>query len=93
MKITTNNQPRDLLSFWDLSDKEQRQARSDFEWLEDIESDYGFFRYRGQLFHLANFTRSPQKGWDGHQADSYFSGTLVRLSADCEAVTVGRWLS
>ena len=93
MKITTNNQPRDLLTLWDFSDKEQAQIRSDFDWLDDIESDTGFFRYRGEVFNLANFLNQPQQGWHGALADSYFSGTLVRLSKDGESVTVGRWFS
>jgi len=93
MKITTNNQPRDLLYLSDLSDKEQAKARSDFDWLDDIESDSGFFRYRGKIFNLADFHSRPLQGWHGALADTYFSGTLVRLSEDGETVTVGSWVS
>ena len=46
MKITTNNQPRDLLTLWEFSEKEQAQIRSDYDWLDDIESDCCFFRYK-----------------------------------------------
>ena len=61
MKITTNNQPRDLLTLWDFSEKEQAQIRSDFDWLDDIESDSGFFRYRGEVFNLANFLNAAER--------------------------------
>ena len=94
MKITTNNQPRDLLTLWDFSDKEQAQIRSDFDWLDDIESDSGFFRYKGLIYHISEYLKDActPPGWDAAQADSWSSGTLVRLSEDCETVTVGRWL-
>ena len=93
MTIKTNNQPRDLLCFWDLSNAEQQSARSNFDWLDDLEENCGFFRYRGQLENLGDFLRGGPEGWDGARSDSYFSGTLVRLSEDGESVTVGRWLS
>lgn len=93
MTIKTNNQPRDLLCFWDLSKAEQELARLDFDWLEDLEENCGFFRYRRQILNLAEFMRGGADGWDGARSDSYFSGTLVRLSEDGESVTVGRWLS
>ena len=95
LKITTNNQPRDLLTLWDFSDKERIRIRSDFDWLDDIESDSGFFRYKGFIYHLSEFLHAActPLGWDGYQADSWFSGTLIRLSDDGETVTVGRWVS
>ena len=94
MKIITNMQPRELLSFSDFSEPAQNQLRRDFDWLADIEIQTGFFSYRGITYHLSQFLRDNcPDGWDGVAADSYFSGTVVRLSPDCEQVTVGRWLS
>ena len=91
MKITTNNQPRDLMSFYEFSAREQVQMRSDFDWMEDLESDCSFFRYKGWIYNLSEFSRdgSPE-GWDACLGDSFFSATLVRLSSDCETVIVGR---
>ena len=95
MLITTNNVPRDLLSLWDFSEKDQRTIRSDFDWMEDLESETGFFKYKGHIYNLTEFTRTSEHSelvsWDGNAPDSYFSGVLVKLSSDCEQVTCGRW--
>ena len=91
MTITTNNTPRDLLSFWDFSEKDQRTIRSDFDWMEDIESETGFFKYKGHIYNLAEFTRGGAEGWDGSLAESWSCGVLVKLSSDCEQVTCGWW--
>ena len=99
MKITTNNQARELKSFYEFSPKQQQQIRSDFDWLEDVESDCGFFEYRGTIHHLQNFMRlnaepgTELAAWDGYEADSYFSGTVVRLSSDGEYLVAGSYLS
>ena len=99
MHITTNNQPRELVCFWELTDKEQQIARARFDWMDDIERETGFFKYRGEIFNVSQFTRvvpaasHPLKDWHGHHADSHFSGTLVRLSDNGGSVIVGRYLS
>ena len=86
------------MSIFDFSPKQQQQIRNDFDWLEDLEESYGFFAYRGTIHHLANFLRvnaesgSDFYGWHGAEADSYFSGTLVKVLDD-EQVIVGRWVS
>ena len=92
MTITTNNVPRDLLTLWDFSDKDQRIIRDQFDWMEDIESDSMFFKYRGIIYNAGQFLRDgTPDGWDGNSPDTYFSGVLVKLSSDCEQVTCGRW--
>ena len=102
MKITTNNQARELKSFYEFSPKQQQQIRSDFDWLEDVESDCGFFEYHGTIHHLQNFMRIRRgeetdsralAGWDGYESDSYFSGTLVRLLSDGDSVVAGRYVA
>lgn len=101
MTIKTNNQPRALKCLFEFTLKEQARIRSDFEWLDEIESDRSFFDYRGQIFNLSTFMRVNANnepghsfyGWDGVDADSYFSGTLVKICSDCDFVVVGRWFS
>ena len=101
--VTTNNTPRDLMSLCDFSPKQQQQIRNDFDWLEDADenstlSSCCFFVYRGTIHHLSNFLRvnaesgSDFYGWHGAEADTYFSGTLVKVLDD-EQVIVGRWAS
>ena len=96
--ITTNNQPRELLYLQDFSEAEQQQIRSDYDWMEpeDLECNFGFFRYRSSVYHLQDFMRASGppvelEGWDGYHSDSYFSGVLIRLTEDCESVVVGRY--
>ena len=95
MTITTNNIPRDLLSFWDFSEADQRTIRSEFDWMDDVESETGFFKYRGWIYNLADFMRTSERSelvsWDGSKAESWSCGVLVKLSSDCEQVTCGRW--
>lgn len=89
MTIKTNNVPRDVLHWWDLTDAE----RVEFDYLADAEaqSDASFFRYRGVAYTLEEFMISPVKGWDGYRSDSYFSGMLVKYVQDCERVIVATY--
>ena len=92
LRVVSNNQPRDLLSFWDFSEKDQRTIRKEFDWMEDLEDDSMFFKYRGHIYNAGEFLRDgTPDGWDGNAPDSYFSGVLVKLTDDCEAVICGRW--
>lgn len=105
LTITTNNVPRDLITFADLTEKER-------EWFDyvDAEEHYSprFVRYRGEAYDTHEFVAirprsqavgfqhgvdedSPLLGWHGIQTDSYFSGTLVRYMEDYERVVVGRY--
>ena len=102
--ITTNNVPRDLLSGFDLTDKE----RVEFDYIEDMGDTIDrFFRYRGNVYDMHEFVRielaskrtnpyclgvyeedSPLLAWDGYQSDSMFSGIVVRYCEDCSARVV-----
>lgn len=99
IKITTNNQPRQLMYLCDFSESEQQRIRSDYDWMrpEDLECNYGFFRYRSSIYHLQDFMRIASndalQGWDGYSSDSFFSGVLIRLQDDCDSVIVGRYCS
>lgn len=97
--IKTNNQPRELKCLFEFSPQQQQRIRSDFDWMQDIETTQGFFEYRGTIHHLENFLRvnagtdDVTQGWDGYEADTYFSGTLVRLTSDSDHVVVGSYFS
>lgn len=97
MQITTNNQPRDLLGFWELSQEDQQDAREAYSYLEsneDLESYFGFFIYKNQLHCLDEYLRTPIEGWDAACSDSFFSGTVIRLCEDdCDRVIVGTYMS
>ena len=99
MTVKTNNQPRALKCLFDFTLEKQELIKKTFDWLDDIESTCSFFEYRGWIYHLEDFldatTSSDDvtQGWDGYAADSYFSGTLVKLCSDPDYVVVGRWCS
>lgn len=92
-RIRTNHQPRDVLSWHDLSAKEQ----AEFDYLDSEGAREGaqFMRYRGDVYDLGEFMRAPDslKGWDGYYADSYFSAIVVRFVDHGEAVVAGLALS
>lgn len=91
MKIITNNVPRDVLSFYELTEKQ----RAEFDYF-DAENDVGmFFRYRGEVYDLDDGFDSVKdeglRGWDAVQPDSFFSGICIRFTEDFEQVVVGRY--
>jgi hypothetical protein len=94
--IKTNNQARDVLRSYDLTEKE----RAEFDYIEginDADCFASFFRYKGQVYDLGEFVRlverskqvgfehgcddgSPLLKWRGIMTESYFSGLLVRYA-------------
>lgn len=99
MKIITNNKPREVIHAHELSPDE----RDDFDYLDWSAIDEGsdsasFFRYRGELYDIGEFSRiippgarrvhpmecqDPNlQGWDGYLTDSYFSGMVIRWARD-----------
>lgn len=103
--VTTNNVPRDIIDAWQLTPAE----RGEFDYLDWAAIDDGresaeFFRYRGQLYDLGEFSRDYgiTKGAglpahlskrDGYLSESFFSAIVVRYVDDSERVIVGLVLS
>jgi len=86
----------ELISFFELSESEQNEIKNDYDSVEES----SFFRYRGQLHDLNNFMRlnhsdagMPFKGFDAYHGDSFFSGTLIKLSECGDSLTVARYYS
>ena len=57
MTFVTNNHKYDILSFCDLTEKQQEKARIEFDWVEDIESSHGYFVYKKEVYNLGSFMR------------------------------------
>ena len=106
LTVITNNVPRLIVDAYELTVAE----RKDFDYLDWPAIDSGtdsatFFRYRGQLYDLGEFSTDygitrgsgllhELAGWDGYQSDSFFSATVVRfVEDDSDYVIVGRVLS
>lgn len=87
MEIKTNNRPRDVLYFHELTQKEQAEFSH-----EDRET-CTYFRYKGYVYLLDDFVRCPPdlstRGWHGCHADSFFSGTVIKYTQCNERVIVG----
>lgn len=103
MDVTTNNVPRDVVDAYELSAAE----RAEFDYIDWPAVDRGegsasFFRYRGRLYDLGEFSTTSMpfgapdlaaQGWDGYLSDSFFSAIVVRYVDDGERVVVGLALS
>jgi hypothetical protein len=100
LTVRTNNVPRDILSWFDLTEREQKE----FDYLdtEERRMDTSFFRYKGNVYDLGDamgIFRSdtcqmdPLRDWHGYYGDSYFSGVLVRYADEFERVVVGQYFS
>jgi hypothetical protein len=102
--IRTNNVPRDVLYWYELTDKE----RAEFDYLETEEeqAQATFVRYKGWTYDLGDFMRCPSSEqsnpqmrdagfhhWDGYAGDSFFSGVLVRYVDDGERVIMGTYIA
>jgi len=89
--VITNNQPRELLFYSELTDKEQEKVE------RGIDSTDDYVRYKGEVYHLNDFMVAPtliqseKHKWDGIITDTFFSGILMRFSPDGEHVVMGRY--
>ena len=57
MTVVTSNNVYDILSFCELTEKQQEKARIEFDWIEDIEESLGYFIYKKELYNLGSFMR------------------------------------
>ncbi len=86
MKIVTNNQPRDILTWYDLTPGEQKE----FDYLEEGEGS--FFRYKGRVYDRGLAMRiEGVAGWQGYYSGTALSGVLIRYNSDCDQVIVGTY--
>jgi len=91
VKIYCNYHKRELLYFWELSDKLQAEARETYNYTDIEELEY--FVYHGSLYSMIDFMSlhntfycpNPPEfmhGWAGYTNDSFFSGVLVKWALD-----------
>lgn len=87
MQIVTNNQPRPIIYWHELTEKE----KAEFDYMTGDDANYSsFFRYKRWVFTLSDFMRDgTPDGWHGASAQSAFDAVLVRI-VDSETVIVGR---
>ncbi len=108
MKITTNNQKRELISFFDLPEK----VRPDFDYVEnDDKCICRFVKFKGSYydtfdtqaittrngqnmdFAMAVNHSDPLAKWNSVISESFFSGVLFRFVDNFEYVICGCYYS
>ena len=88
MKIITNNQPRQLL-YWEELTKEEKK---NFDYLTPEDTTNQFVRYKGWVYdvhdmmRVMNDMRSGLGGWDAYVGDSYFSGVVLKWTVDADVI-------
>ena len=94
MNVITNNTPRHLLDWHDLTDKEKKE----FDYIKDVDNEgfARFVRYKGWVYDMHDVERvstvdSPLHEWDGFVSDSFFSGVVFKYTNDYESVVCGRY--
>ena len=90
MKITTNHVWREFKCRHEVPKK---ILDTQFDWTKEDEDVDGFFHYKGTWYHLSLFMRHAPEGWDGIHHDSFFSGVLIKLSADGERFKVATYFA
>jgi len=89
MKITTNNQQRPIIYWYDLPEA----AQDEYERTSDTDSS--FFQYKGQYYAFDEFSGcrddGPFAGWHGYKSETAFSGVVVKHCNDWDndSVIVG----
>ena len=87
MNVKTNNTPRPLIYWEDLTSKEQRDVTK----VEGLT----FFRYKGHIYSVEDFTscvgEPASDGWDGYTHHTAFSGVVIYLVNDYSSVVVGSY--
>ena len=83
--IKTNRVPRPLVDDYGMTAKELAW----FDWVSPENRSTGFFRFKGELYHLSQFLRMEDPYWHGVLNTSMTTGVLVHAEPDGEAVVVG----
>ena len=97
--ITTNYHWR---QFSDRSDVPADVLASQFDWTDRDYQEHGsysdgFICYRGHWYHLGDFMRwtcpadDHESYWYGYAADSFSSGTFIKLSDDGEQYQIASY--
>ena len=91
MTITTNHRLRPIIMGYELSPAEA----ASFDYLAEDELPHAmFFRYRGEVYDMNEFTvirpncDDELSTWDAIRTDTVFSATVIRL-VDQDYVVVG----
>ncbi len=98
MTLCISTHKYDILSFCELTEKQQENARRAFDWVEDIDTSYGYFVYKKEVYNLWDFfwhytsLKDEKTGreffTDGISSWSAFNGLAVAFVGNGEAVKI-----
>lgn len=94
MEIITDHKWKDIKLGYELPKK----WRKEHDWIKEDEfNNTPFAVYRGWAYPLSEFMRCEDhtgfEDWDGYAGDSFYSGTVIKLSEDGEQYMIGRYYS
>lgn len=84
LKVTTNNNPRQMLYGCDLPE----DVKKDFDYLGDDLAFADIVKYKGAYYDLGEFLTGAPEGWDGISSQSAFHAVVVKI-VDSDHVIVG----
>ncbi len=98
MNLCISTHSYELMSFCELSEKQQAESRRAFDWVENIEESYGYFVYKKSVYNLWDFMRHYEflkdektgREFYSHGISSWsaFNGLAVEIVNNNEAVKV-----
>ena len=81
MTLVTSNHKYDIVSFCELTEKQQEKAMKEFDWIDDIESSFGFFEYKREMYHLGYFVRHNEFLKDEKTGKKFYAHGIYSWSA------------
>lgn len=81
MTLVTSNHKYELVSFFELEEKYQKKARRYFDWMEDIENEFGFFVYKKVVRNLCDFMRHNDFLTDEKTGKKFYAHGIYSMSA------------
>ena len=84
MKITTNNIPRELLHYWELTDKQRDHVCTEWDYMTEEEREQTeYFTYKGDLYNMSEFLCTgglprPMMEWEGYLSFGYVGGLVIK---------------
>ena len=95
--VETDNMWRPILSYWELSEEQQKQVDDDYDW--DEEKEGPFFCDDDYVYHLSTFMKidpppnSIEHGWHAALCETVWSAHLIKINKDGDEVMIGRSIS
>jgi hypothetical protein len=66
-----------------------------YDWLDEDAKMDGWVKYKNEYLHLSDFERLSDsvlgRDWNGAHPDSFFSGTVIKMTDDGEEYKIGRF--